>query len=199
MIVSSRFVLSILISFALVPVAGARAQEGAKACGQAVGGTVKPTDGFCDIYQRQIEYKKNAEEFRKSLDERRVSFEKPREESLQRYREDLDKIYKEESEKYQAELAVVEEAKIYEEDETNYMAPDDTSGDGMPEDGQDEAATPEDPDAAQGADVSEAGGDEPADGESGSSGVIEKTIESAPDSGDKPVTRIIMPEDAPPF
>lgn len=73
----------------------------------AVSGPVPetPKAQMYDIYGRQLAFRENAKELRASLEARRVNFETPRVDVLERYRESQEKIYAAESKAYQDELA----------------------------------------------------------------------------------------------
>ena len=65
-----------------------------------VGGTVNPTDvEFYDIYERQIRYKKADKDYRNSIEQRRVAYEKPNSEKLKAAETKITKIYLDENDK----------------------------------------------------------------------------------------------------
>lgn len=156
----------------------------AQSCGEAVGGTVSVEgSGYCDIYQRQIEYRTKTKEFRKSLEARRDAYEKPHFEVLENYRNNLEKIYEEETEAYQAELAAAQE------EASEDMAV------------EEEVVQDEQVEASEGAGEAEAPPQEGAvlDGGEEAPGLKEKIIGPESDAPGAPVEKIIMPEDAPDF
>lgn len=162
-------------------------------CGDAEKGTVPTVDGYCDIYARQIDYKKSAKEFRDSLYARQKSFEAPRNQALELYRQNLEAIYKEESRVYQEELA--REA----EEAANAMNADKADEAEV----KDEAASADEIPAPEmseeGVDQTAAVDETAAEGTEVKPGVKEKVLEPSPE-GQAPVKkRVIMPEDAPEF
>lgn len=48
---------------------------------------------FCDIYQRQLEYRESWKQLRADLLERQESYAKPRRAAYQQYRKDLESIH----------------------------------------------------------------------------------------------------------
>lgn len=162
-------------------------------CGDAEKGTVPTVDGYCDIYARQIDYKKSAKEFRESLYARQKSFEAPRSQALEVYRQNLDAIYKEESKLYQEQLAKeAEEAanamsankEAEDEAEEKDASTDEIPAPEMSEEGVDQTAAADTP-------ATEEGAEKP--------GVKETVVEPSPEGQGPVKKRIIMPEDAPEF
>ena len=64
-------------------------------CGKALGGDVPLVGGYCDIYQRQIDFMIASMKFSKSIGARRESFVKPQWETIERYRVNLAKAHEE--------------------------------------------------------------------------------------------------------
>lgn len=170
--------------------------------GDAVTGDV-PTEAepYYDVYDRQIGYKKSAKSFRKSIEQRRLAYEKDRLNSLNTYRGGIDSIYKEESKEYQAELArEAEAAEAAMGPKTEAEAAEDAEAEAATEateaEGTETAATGEEglTEAAPAEETEAAAPEEAAPAE----GVKEKVVEES-DSEAKPRKKIIMPEDAPDF
>jgi len=171
-------------------------QEGPKGtAGDAVTGDV-PTEAepYYDVYDRQIGYKNSAKSFRKSIEQRRLAYEKDRLNSLNSYRGGIDSIYKEESKEYQAELA-----REAEEAEAALAAKNEAEAkDGTEAEAATEATQTEETKTAA---ASEESATEAAPAEETAApvgGVKEKVIEES-DGEATPRKKIIMPEDAPDF
>ncbi|MDH5721814.1 MAG: hypothetical protein OEY94_00625 [Alphaproteobacteria bacterium] len=74
-------------------------------CGKATEGEVPLVGGYCDIYQRQIDYMLNSMRFTKSMEARREAYSKPQWEAIERYRVNLAKSYEEIANKEDKEKA----------------------------------------------------------------------------------------------
>lgn len=180
----------------LFPLYSSHADPG-ESCGEAMSGTVPEVEGYCDIYARQLDYKRAAKEFRDSLEARRKSYEAPRIEALELYRQNLEEIYKEESKEYQAKLAEIDESGV--DDGMDYdesMSSDDSS---VSEDMPWRTMNSEDSDVSS--DTEEKMAEAPVDNtdmseNDGDVGVQEKEIDESDDGTRK---KVIMPEDAPDF
>ena len=145
-----------------------------------VSGTVPTkTQGFYDIYGRQIAFREGAKELRASLDERRENFEEPRVKAIDGYRSTVKQVYAAESVDYQskAEDGSDEDAVAVEKEDAmavNVEAEDMPASDEeivSIDDAQDE--------------------EEP--------GLVEKPIPSDDDSEGAPKKKVVMPDDAPEF
>lgn len=162
-------------------------------CGEAEKGTAGDTEGgYCDIYARQLEYRKNSKEFRDSIEKRRAAFEAPRIQALEAFRRNREELYKQESKEYQLELArEAEEAEKALAAKNSAEAPDSAE---VAEDKAEvtETASVSGEEATDAAPAGETEDAAPAEG------VKEKVVEES-DSEAKPRKKIIMPEDAPDF
>jgi hypothetical protein len=158
-------------------------------CGDAEQGSVETTEGgYCDIYSRQLDYRKHSKAYRETIEKRRVAFEAPRIEALEAFRRNREELYKQESKEYQLELA--REAEEAEKALAAKNGAEDTDG---AEVMGDKAETMET------ASVSEEGAPaEETDDAAPAEGVKEKVVEES-DGEAKPRKKIIMPEDAPDF
>lgn len=175
------------------------AEPGAS-CGKAVSGTVPLTDGYCDLYARQLEYKKADKAFRESLEARRVSFETPRTQAIEKYRADLEALYKEESEEYQKQLALTEakeaaalDEQVDAEAETKVTEPSPPESSDQP----DETTAKKSDDVSTDDSVGEAE-DDAEEAEGDKVGIKEKIL-NEDDEDPKVIKKAVMPEDAPPF
>ena len=186
----------------LFPLTNVQAEPG-ESCGEAVSGTVPEVEGYCDIYARQLEYKKAAKEFRESLEARRVSYEAPRIEALELYRQNLEELYKEESKEYQEELASIEDTvmdgSMSKDDmsmDEGMMSDDDTMSDDSAWDDMDSSSSD---DTSMNDQEKMAEAPESSDGtsnEQSEGGLKEKQVQDS-ESGTR--KKVIMPEDAPDF
>lgn len=64
-------------------------------CGEAVTGSVEtdPDFRYCDIYQRQLDYKESADQLREDINTRTENFAKPRKIARKQYEADLEQIH----------------------------------------------------------------------------------------------------------
>lgn len=180
--VVSLGILGALFLLVIYPVSlsAQEASEEASVCGQAVSGTVPTVEGYCDIYQRQLEYKKGAKEFRESLDARRNGYEAPRQAALETFRSNIEKLYEEESKAYQDAIAKMKESENK---------------------GQEDVDRPESLVEETPAETAEDGGNGPAEEAPAETaedaGIKEKILPSEPD--EEVVRKVVMPKDAPAF
>ena len=65
-------------------------------CGEAVTGSIEtnPDFEFCDIYQRQLDYKESADQLREDIIKRSENFAKPRQAARAQYEKDLEELHK---------------------------------------------------------------------------------------------------------
>ncbi|PCJ03249.1 MAG: hypothetical protein COB14_00520 [Alphaproteobacteria bacterium] len=144
------------------------------------------SQGFYDIYGRQVSFRESAKELRASLDVRRENFGAPRVEALEGYRDTVTKVYAAETVAYQADVrdAAMEKDEDAEEDKVTISvnASDEAKkSDDMPMDEEEVASADDD---AQ---------DEEAPG------LIEKPIPSDSDEEGAAKKKVVMPDDAPEF
>ncbi|MCB1783906.1 MAG: hypothetical protein KDI13_07905 [Alphaproteobacteria bacterium] len=189
-----RVVFAVLLGFGVAAGSvGAYAQSANSGfCGDATGGTVTPEErGYCDIYQRQISFRSKTKAFRDSLDKRRVAYEEEHFKAIEKYRSDLEKIYQDERDAYQDEVNNVDADADVEIDvaaQQEAAAKNAAAVAGEPQ--GDEAVSTDDADS-EGAEGEAEEGDQQV--------LKEKLVPSDPDAADGVPTKIIMPEDAPPF
>lgn len=65
-------------------------------CGEPVTGSIETESKmeFCDIYQRQLNYKDGADQLRKDIITRSENFAKPRQAARAQYEKDLENLHK---------------------------------------------------------------------------------------------------------
>lgn len=89
--------LSFIATFMLLP--STSHAQGARGyiyqCGQPVRGDIDTNPGytFCDIYQRQLNYKYSADRLRSQIKNRQHNFAEPRLRAYRWYKEDLERMY----------------------------------------------------------------------------------------------------------
>ncbi len=152
-----------------------------------VSGTVPTkTQGFYDIYGRQISFRESAKDLRASLDERRENFEEPRIKAIDGYRGTVTQVYGAETAAYQDSLGGEEDAAAVKKDAEDSVTVSVEVFDAAAEDADDTTASEE---VASSDDAQEE--DEP--------GLMEKPIPSDGDEEGMPKKKVVMPDDAPEF
>ena len=195
-----RFFTFSLILALFAPISGAFAQSG-KMCGQAISGTVPESgDGFCDIYARQIDYRKSAKDFRESLDKRRKSYEQPRIDAINNYRDNMKAIFKEETKNYQKEIALQQESGSgnNNSDNTAAVVTGKDADNAEATKGTDEKSADNSKITDSSSVTDEAGVPKDEKIVDDGTGIKEKIIDSD-ENGQKVIKKVIMPDDAPSF
>ena len=86
----------IVMIVTMIKMAKAEEPSGVVQCGEAVTGSIETDPGyeFCDIYQRQLDYKDSADQLEEDIKKRSENFAKPRRQAYEQYQKDLEALHK---------------------------------------------------------------------------------------------------------
>lgn len=97
-IIGGIFIFCLIVMFVtMIKIAKAdETASGIVQCGEAISGSIntEPQSDFCDIYQRQLNYKDGADQLRAEIEERTANFAKPRQQARGQYEKDLQALHK---------------------------------------------------------------------------------------------------------
>ncbi|MCB1532789.1 MAG: hypothetical protein KDJ35_07960 [Alphaproteobacteria bacterium] len=80
----------------MIKIAKAQDMDGVIQCGEAVTGSISTESSadFCDVYQRQLNYKDSADQLREEITTRSENFAAPRRAAYEQYQRDLEQVHK---------------------------------------------------------------------------------------------------------